>query len=295
MTKADSKKQKVIEYFDQEAANYISLYRKDRMDQEFYPANHVRLELIIKRLAELKCRTVLDLGCGSGGTLCRFIEEGFDPVGVDFSQGMVDAAKAVLAEQGFEPSIVHRGDLEDRQTLPRNQFDAVVAAGVFPHNLNDDAAYRNLYDLLAPEGVAMIEYRNALMALFSLNEYSEPFFWHDLLDADNLPEPLKEETRKFLARTFQTPVKGVGASRKINYTDILARFHNPLTLADEIKPFGLELANLHYYHFHCAPPHLEKKHKGSFWQASLAMEKADDWRGMFMASAFVAEIIKTPV
>jgi len=37
-------------------------------------------------------------------------------------------------------------------------------------------------------------------------------------------------------------------------------------------------------------PALEKPHKEQFWRASLALERPDDWRGLFMASAFVAEI-----
>ncbi|MHC4429852.1 MAG: hypothetical protein ACYS0D_14825, partial [Planctomycetota bacterium] len=162
--------------------------------------------------------------------------------------------------------------------------------GVFPHNLDDAAAYANLRGMLAPDGTAFVEYRNALMSLFSINRYCEPFFWHDLLQGDTLPEALREETRRFLAAKFDTPVESVGRPRTIEYTDILARFHNPLTLPEELAGHGLRLVGTEFYHWHAAPPHLEKTHKKAFWEASLKKERTDDWRAMFLCSAFVAVI-----
>src|SRR4051812_41517888 len=97
---------RVIAFYDQEAGRYIDLYRGDRMEREVYPANDIRLGLIAERLRELGCRTVLDIGCGSGGPLSRFLEEGFDAVGCDFSQGMVDAAREVLSAAGHDPERV---------------------------------------------------------------------------------------------------------------------------------------------------------------------------------------------
>jgi hypothetical protein len=163
---------------------------------------------------------------------------------------------------------------------------------VFPHNLNDAAAYANVRGLLTPTGTAFIEYRNALMSLFSLNRYCVPFFWQELLQADELPESLREDTRLFLASKFDTAVESVGRKRSIEYSDILARFHNPLTLAAELASHGLRVIKLHYYHWHAAPPHLEKAHRESFWRLSMARERTEDWRAMFLCSAYVTEIAR---
>jgi SAM-dependent methyltransferase len=285
-----SEKKRVIEYYDQEAEHYIDLYRGDRMEREVYPANDIRLEIIVSRLRELGVRRVLDVGCGSGGPLVRFLEEGFDAVGIDFSTGMVEAAQKVLSEAEQEPDRAAHGDVERAETLPPGPFDAIVATGVFPHNLDDAAAYGSLRARLAPDGVALIEYRNALMSLFSLNRYSEPFFWHDLVRGDDLPEPLRAATREYLAGKFETPVESVGKPREIEYTDILARFHNPLILAGEVGAMGFELQRIHWYHFHAAPPALERENRVPFWERSLALEDPQDWRGAFLASAFVAEL-----
>jgi hypothetical protein len=42
-----SLKEKVIAYYDQEAAAYSELYTKAALDTEFYPANAVRLDMIV--------------------------------------------------------------------------------------------------------------------------------------------------------------------------------------------------------------------------------------------------------
>lgn len=285
-----SPKEKVISYYDQEAAAYAELYTRSAQDTEYYPANAVRLDMIIDLLAGRDARTLLDAGCGSGQPLLRFLREGYDARGFDFSPRMVENAQAALREAKQDPARVTQGDIERRETLPAGTFDALVATGVFPHNLNDAAAYANVQALLAPRGVALIEYRNALMALFSLNRHCAPFFWDELLRADQLPGALREDTRRFLAAKFDTQVESVGQKRGIEYTDILARFQNPLTLGDNLARHGLRLVRVHYYHWHAGPPHLEKTHKDAFWRASLQLERKDDWRAMFMCSAYVAEI-----
>jgi len=283
-------KQRVIEFYNQEAASYIEQYQLPRREQEFYPANDIRLEILVRILKARGVRTVLDIGCGSAGPLLRFLREGWDAVGFDFSPEMVSAAREVLTGAGVEPARVRAGDVEQAATIPPGSFDAVVATGVFPHNLDDRAAYANVKRALAPGGVALIEYRNALMSLYSLNRYSEPFFWHELMRADELPAELRDATRVFLAKTFDTPVESVGRPRKIEYENILARFHNPLTIGAELASHGLRLRAVHYYHFHAAPPAFERSHTRQFREASLRLEQPDDWRGMFLASAFVAEL-----
>jgi SAM-dependent methyltransferase len=285
-------KQKIIEYYDQEAKNYSDLYTVAHMDQEFYPANAVRLDMILDILRGRKVKTLLDVGCGSGHPLLRFLQLGFDARGFDFSPRMVEFAQDLMRREGQDPARVSQGDIEKRATLPQGRFDAVVATGVFAHNLDEAAAFGNLRDLMADGGVALVEFRNALLALCSLNRYSAPFFWEELLQGDKLPKELREATREFLSAKFDTQVRSVGKERAIEYTDILARFHNPLTLGDVAASHGLKLDTIHYYHFHAAPPHLEKTHKQQFWEESLKLERSNDWRGMFLCSAYVAQFSK---
>jgi SAM-dependent methyltransferase len=284
-------KQRVIAFYDQEAARYIDIYRGDRMKRDVYPANDIRLGMLVERLKERGCRTILDIGCGSGGPLLRFLAEGFDAMGVDFSPKMVDAAREVLAEDGLDPERASHGDIERLETLPDRAFDAIVATGVFPHNLDDTAAYASVRARLAEGGTAFIEYRNALMSLSSLNVYSDSFLWNDLFRGEELPEPLRTQARSYIEGrlgTASAPERRRDGA--IDYEEILARFHNPLTLAAEVRAHGFALRRFHWYHFHAAPPALEPEHRTQYWESSLRREDPDDWRGMFLCSAFVAEL-----
>ena len=55
------------------------------------------------------------------------------------------------------------------------------------------------------------------------------------------------------------------------------------------NPVGFHVDRIHFYHYHALPPIFEKKNPELFRELSLKMEKPDDWRGYFMASAFVVE------
>ncbi len=290
MMQSNNVKQRVIDYYDQEAPNYFDLYTKEKLEQELYPANTIRLEIILRRLKERKCRTVFDIGTGSGGPLVHFLRKGFDARGIDFSPEMVKVGKKILTKTGFDPNLIEWGDLERAETLPKSKFDAVIATGVFPHNLDDHMAYANVRSLLGPCGFALIEYRNILMSLFSLNQYSKAFFWDDLISGNHLPSNLKKATCEYLIQKFDSPTNNLDNFGKIEFSEILARFHNPLTLNTELSQWGLILKKIYFYHYHSAPPILEKYFEKEFWESSLKLEKPDDWRGYFLASAFVVEI-----
>jgi hypothetical protein len=67
----------------------------------------------------------------------------------------------------------------------------------------------------------------------------------------------------------------------------LSRTHNPLVLKERFAAAGFREVQLLFYHFHCLPPMLEPALPALFRRESLAMEDPHDWRGHFMASAFI--------
>lgn len=88
--------------FGSDYANaYDSLYAsKD------YPAECDRLESFFEELAEDRVRTVLDLGCGTGGHMAILTERGYQVVGVDVSADMVRRAQAKMGSFRDPPPIV---------------------------------------------------------------------------------------------------------------------------------------------------------------------------------------------
>ena len=82
------------------------------------------------------------------------------------------------------------------------------------------------------------------------------------------------------------PVRG-GKSGEPGYDEVLSRTHNPLSLRDQFASAGFENVRLLFYHYHCLPPMFERNDPKLFRKLSIGMENPLDWRGHFMASAFI--------
>jgi hypothetical protein len=71
------------------------------------------------------------------------------------------------------------------------------------------------------------------------------------------------------------------------YDQVLSRSHNPLILKEQFVGAGFADVRLLFYHYHCLPPMFEAQMPELFRRQSLALEDPHDWRGYFMASAFL--------
>ena len=80
-------------YYDQEAQNYKKMYEQG---YKYYPANLIRLRLIIKRLKENNSKQILDTGCGTAIPMIKLLKKGFDVRGFDYSKNMISLGKREL-------------------------------------------------------------------------------------------------------------------------------------------------------------------------------------------------------
>ena len=172
-------------------------------------------------------------------------------------------------------------------------FDACLAAGVFPHLTEEQEgeALKNMAGAVRPGGRVFVEFRNELFALFTLNRYSWEFFTEKLLPLE-AAQPAAADLKKFF-RMDLPAVRPSPAGADSSIDQILCKFKNPLECPAFFKTAGLKVEQIHFYHFHALPPMLEGEHASVFRAASLEMEKdPSDWRGHFMASAFVVESVR---
>jgi len=84
-------------------------------------------------LRKSKARKLLDLGCGDGLTLAFLAEQGFDVVGIDYSEVGVENAKKRLAEKGKSAKIIV-GDIYKKLPFKDGEFDAIISYQVINHN-----------------------------------------------------------------------------------------------------------------------------------------------------------------
>ncbi len=281
------KKNKVKEYYDQRADTYVNQYCDG---YEKYPSNLIRINFIIERLKKNNVKTILDAGCGTCGAMIKLLDEGYDVKGFDFSDEMVKEGKVELKKFGYDPELIHFADLEDHTICPDEMFDVIIAVGVFPHILNEKKALANIRRLLKPNGLVFVEFRNDLFSAYSLNKYSLEFFLNRVVDIDSFPEDSRENVIDFYSSMFKVDKPIKNEDGKLMYTDILAKYHNPLTIKNELfVPNNFSLEEIHFYHYHALPPVFEKKDPKLFRELSLKLENPNDWRGYLMASAYVIE------
>lgn len=161
-TRAPTKK------LDLEARRVLRHYQKIAEDfDELFPdwrTVAIRDARILDQvLAPYKARTVLDCACGTGIQTIGLARLGYALTATDFSERMLARAKAKAAEEGLAVTFA-RSDFRELQEKVRGPFDAVICCGNSLTHLRRESdfllALANMYGVLRPYGVAVVEIRN---------------------------------------------------------------------------------------------------------------------------------------
>jgi SAM-dependent methyltransferase len=274
---------------------------------DFYTENAsyppVHRDMIKTLLCEANAQSVLEAGCGPASLLRYFADLHIELYGFDLTPEMLAEGKRVFQEMGLDPDRLWQGSVLDpasfRQPTGKNPpFDAAICTGVFPHIPADQdiRVIKYLHDAVPPGGLVIIEARNQFFSLFTLNRYSHQFFMNDLIRIEDLKKKAADKTPQLekamdqLTKQFRTDLPPIqkGKSGEPGYDEVLSRTHNPLVLKEQFENTGFKDVKILFYHFHCIPPMFSNEIKEFFLQESIAMEKnSSDWRGFFMASAFL--------
>lgn len=269
---------------------------------EAYPPVHFALFRAI--LAEAGAGTLLDAGCGPASFLRELAGGPVEGYGFDLTPEMVAEGRRVFSELGLPQERLWVGSVLDREAFAAGPgpglggYDAAVCSGVLPHipEEAEDTVLANIREALRPGGVAAVEARNALFALFSLNRYSMEFFAERLVRGRELLARLPEAERAGLGRALDrlrerfcmdVPPVRAASGETPGYDEVLSRTHNPFELRARFEAAGFGEVRVLFYHYHCLPPMFAGEMGEAFRRESLAMEDPNDWRGHFMASAFI--------
>jgi SAM-dependent methyltransferase len=264
--------------------------------QASYPPVH--RDIVLRLVRESGARSLLDAGCGPATFLREFAGLGMDLYGFDLTPEMVVEARRVMGEKGVDPKNIWQGSVTNPDSYRGagdRAYDAAICLGVLPHvpAEADAAVIANLRDRVRPGGLAVVEARNQLFALFTLNRYSYDLFVKELIgvprsdgapDGATMRDALAELQTRF--RMDLPPIRK-GKEGEPGYDEVLSRAHNPLLLARAFSDAGFTKVRTLFYHFHCLPPMLQSRFPEYFLKESLAREDPEDWRGYFMASAFL--------
>jgi cyclopropane fatty-acyl-phospholipid synthase-like methyltransferase len=112
-------------------------------------------------------KKLLDIGCGTGELLLRFLKDDFDVTGVDLSSDMLTVAQEKVQAQGLDCQLYEQ-DMRSLEGL--GSFDVIV---VFCDSLNyliteEDVkkAFGRFYELLNPNGLLLFD----VHSIYKINE-----------------------------------------------------------------------------------------------------------------------------
>jgi len=277
---------------------YFQEYYRSKLS---YPPVHV--QIVKNEIRRYGVQSVLDAGCGPASMLRQLRGLGRRRFGFDLTPGMVAEARQVLRRQGVPERNVWEGSVLDNASYhppgvrKSGGFGAALCFGVLPHipENSESRVFANLRRSVVRGGLVLAEARNEFFALFTCNRYSFRFLTNRLIcpgewgrgekksrkNPLNLIPQLKKHFRMDLP-----PIRR-GKAGEPGYDEVLSRTHNPLVMARQFARAGFQEVEVLFYHYHCLPPMLEPRAPEVFRKQSLRMENPRDWRGYFMASAFI--------
>lgn len=136
-------------YFDERVTDYDAFYEAESafgraFNRIFRRAVFLRRDQALKVALEHGCRSMLDVGCGSGRNSIYFAHKGVERVlGVDIAEGMIREARQ-LAEQAGVGARCTFEHLDFMQLPPGPRFDIVVACGVFDYVAQPEEFLRHM-------------------------------------------------------------------------------------------------------------------------------------------------------
>lgn len=278
---------------------YSDYYESDRA----YPPVHT--QLVRDLLSHHGTKTVLDAGCGPASMLRDLNSPELQRFGFDLTPEMASEARRILAQQNVPADHIWEGSVLDASAFKfpgdssPGSFDAALCFGVLPHiPVGSDAkVIAHLIGAVRSGGIVVCEARNELFSLFTLNRYSRDLFRSRLIRENELKSRVQNEADMValedalaqLDRHFRIDLPPVrkGYEDEPGYDEVLSRNHNPFELRLKAEQAGLIDVSVLFYHYHALPPMLEGLLPDVFRRESLALEDPNDWRGYFMASAFI--------
>ena len=146
-------------------------------------------------------RRVLDVGCGAGVDLARFVRGAARGTGVDIAHAAVRLARGNFAQQQLEGSFVEA----DGERLPFEDgtFDLVYAHGVVQYTTGSEALVDECRRVLRNGGTAIFQVYNRVSWLNALSKLMKVGLEHE--DAPVL--------KKYSIGEFRALLRGFGAVR----------------------------------------------------------------------------------
>ena len=284
------KKLEAFDFFNKELSvdEYSEIYKKLRLDVR-YPANVKRLKIFLNLLKKYKPKVIVDAGCGAGMPLIEIKKAGFNITGYDKAKNMILKAHENLKKKKLSTDLIFNDDFENPKKIKNNSVDCILGMGAFYYSKNVNQTILNQRKKLKKNGRLIFSLRNRLFDISTFNNYTKPLL-NEIYEIKSLKKNWKKKynslTKNFSDRK-KYKFKNIDESGVFNHVP-----HNPLTIKSELARLGLGVEGIYFYHYHALPPVFENFDKKYYRKLSWKIENPLDWRGIFLASAFVVDCKK---
>ena len=134
-----SKLEEVQHRFEWDAKNFAAIYNADSLptrlfNRVFRKAIFVRYDTAMTEAGDVRDKSVLDIGCGSGIYSIELAKRGAKRVlGIDFSAPMLEIARQSAREAKVEGQTEFIQDEFSKHDFGAEKFDVSIAMGVFDY------------------------------------------------------------------------------------------------------------------------------------------------------------------
>lgn len=132
----------IIKNYWQNSPEMFSEKYKTNLSQFSSPVNWfllARRRKALQMAGDVKDKRILDVGCGSGVFMIEFIKRGAYAVGIDYSQKMIDLAKAELKTNKIpEKDYALKKASATKLPYKKSEFDLILATGLTDYMTDED-------------------------------------------------------------------------------------------------------------------------------------------------------------
>lgn len=257
--KIEEQQSRVTEYFSKEPAVYAREYERETPNGYSF---RVRRERLLEMLGKGSGR-ILDIGCGPGVMTREILDLGWNYVGVDISETMIEEAKNKFINEPRANFFV--GPVE-KIVAADATYDAVVAMGLVEYVADDAVAIREMTRVLKPGGRLFV---------------SLPNWW----------SPVRMWDRWILSPAARIVRRLLGEKRSI--LNVLHREYRPSDYAKLLKQCGLEPCRVVAYNFRVLPRPSENWFPRLAVASASLFEKLRSTPFRFLATGVIIKAGKT--
>jgi len=151
----------------------------------------------------LKGKKLLDIGCGPGIHLKKYLERGAEGFGIDISRKMIELAKKYCSSANFKVGSIYQLEFED------SSFDIITASLVLDHVQDFEKSLKEINRVLKQGGLFVFSNPHPLIYMFRDTKEFAPN--HSYFDKDTIYYNITGIGKKFpgYPRTLQEQVQAI--------------------------------------------------------------------------------------